>query len=354
MLGRLVRRMAGLAPPRHRELARAMAAELDAIADPAERARFALGAVAAIVRLALTRAGSSPAGAPDRFAATAPAGASHPGGSSMPELTTRRLLGRLAAAFAVSLASLTAILLANYAARQVPGLRANGAPAGSILQALVLAAPFTLALTIPMAVFLAVTWVFTRLGAEGVLAAAARERHGLHRLVVPVLGAAAVVSALTLVSNAEVVPRANARLEAIFGKARSASDRAMTVGQLRDAVRRASGADAAPRIAAYEVEIQKKFALAAACLVLALAGAAAAIRRPRGGFWLVLGAAALVFPGYYQLMIAGESLAERQVVSPVVGMWTANALLLVIGLVLVRAPGPEGPRRREEVLAIDG
>jgi lipopolysaccharide export system permease protein len=93
------------------------------------------------------------------------------------------------------------------------------------------------------------------------------------------------------------------------------------------------------RAAAYEVEIHKKFALAAACVVLALAGAAIALRFPRGGVGLVIGASGVVFTGYYLSLTAGESLAERLVIPPFVAMWMANALLLAIVLLLVRRPG---------------
>ena len=54
LLGRIVERIAKLSPPRHRELVRGMVAEIDSIADPAERRRFALGAIAAIARLVLS------------------------------------------------------------------------------------------------------------------------------------------------------------------------------------------------------------------------------------------------------------------------------------------------------------
>ena len=54
LLSRIVERIAKLSPPRRRELVRGMVAELDTIADPAERRRFALGAIAAIARLVLT------------------------------------------------------------------------------------------------------------------------------------------------------------------------------------------------------------------------------------------------------------------------------------------------------------
>jgi hypothetical protein len=59
LLGRIVERIAKLAPPRHRDLVRGLVAELDSIADPAEQTRFALGrfalgAIAAIARLVLS------------------------------------------------------------------------------------------------------------------------------------------------------------------------------------------------------------------------------------------------------------------------------------------------------------
>src|SRR5688500_10835003 len=153
----------------------------------------------------------------------------------MPNPATRQLLRRLAVAFAVSFVSLTALLLANFAAKQLRGV----AP-GTIVEALLLAVPFTAALTIPMSVFVAVLWVFTRLGAEGALAAARQERHGVRRLLAPVLGAAAAVAALTLVSNAQIVPRTNERLAAVLaGGAPERGDRMMTIGELRAAARSA-------------------------------------------------------------------------------------------------------------------
>jgi lipopolysaccharide export LptBFGC system permease protein LptF len=216
--------------------------------------------------------------------------------------------------------------------------------------------PHTLALTIPMAVFVAVSWVFTRLGAEGVLAAAQRERHGVRRLVAPVLGAAAVIAALTFVSNTQILPRTNARLAAVLaGAPRHLTDRTMTIGELREAARSArtdNGSDAAARAAAYEVEIHKKFALAAACVFLALAGAAIPLRFPRRGMALVIGASGLVFTGYYVSLIAGESLAERLVIPPLLAMWMANAFLLAIVLLLTWRSGRSRAAGVAESLAL--
>ena len=358
-LSHIVERMAKLSPPRYRELVRGMVAELDTIADPAERTRFALGAVAAIARLTLRGYSRTTFHAPGRFVGIGePEDGASLGGPPMSKLTTRQLLRRHTTPFTVSVASLTVLLLANHAVREVPQLSSRGVPAGAIAEVLLLALPHTMALTIPMAVFLAVSWVFTRLGAEGVLASATRERHGVRRLVVPVLGAAAVIATLTLVSNTQVVPRANARLAAVLeGTPRGLTDRTMTVGELREAARRArtaTGAEATARAAAYEVEIQKKFALAAACMVLALVGAAAAIRFPHGGVGLVLGASGFVFTAYYLLLVAGEAFADRQVISPLVAMWMANAFLLAVVLLLVWRPSRPGPTGGAETLAIGG
>ncbi len=97
--------------------------------------------------------------------------------------------------------------------------------------------------------------------------------------------------------------------------------------------------------AIYEVEIQKKFALPAACLVVALVAIAISLLIPRGGMGIVLGASCVVFGAYYLLIATGEMLATRLVVSPAVGMWGANALLLALALLAVgtsRATGTSG------------
>lgn len=320
-----------------------MLAELDAIVDPAEHRRFARGAIVAIARLGLAGLGASIVDALARFARP------YPRGLSM-KLTSQALLRRHATPFVISFAVLTLLLLANYAARLMPQLSARGASPGTLLEFVLLSLPHTVALSIPMGVFLAVAWVFTGLGREGVLESMRRQPHGLRRLIGPVLGAAAVVAALTFVSNTQVVPRANAQLGAvILGAPMRSTDRTMTLGELRAAAREAraaAGADAVGRALRYEVEIQKKFALAAACMFLALAGAATVIRFPRGGRGLVFASSGLVFTGYWLSLIAGESLADQRIVSPVLGMWMANAVLLgVVVLLLRRRPDTQRTSR---------
>ncbi len=346
-LGRMIERMARLAPPRHRELIRGMIAELDAITDPAEQARFALGAVAAIARLSLSRRVVGHEEPRE--------GASH-GDPPMSHLTSKQLLRRHVIPFVVSLAVLTTVLLANDVGRWAEQLSSRGAPEGTILEVLLFAIPHTIALTIPMAVFLAVSWVFTRLGTEGILDSARRERHGVRRLLIPLLGVATVVAAFTLVSNTAVLPRANARMVAVLeGAPQPPTARTMTIAELRGAAeiaRSEPGPESIARSAMYEVEIQKKFAISAAVLILALAAAAVAIRFPWGGGTLVLAGGNLAFIVYWLLLIGGEVLADEQLLSPLVAMWTANACFLAAALLLVWRATHAGPTRGSQTPAI--
>jgi lipopolysaccharide export system permease protein len=92
------------------------------------------------------------------------------------------------------------------------------------------------------------------------------------------------------------------------------------------------------RAARYLVEVHKKWALSLACFPFVLLAVALALRFPRGGMGLVIGGAMFVYAVFYVGLTAGESLADRGVISPVVAMWSSNAVLLLIatiGLVLV-------------------
>ena len=96
----------------------------------------------------------------------------------------------------------------------------------------------------------------------------------------------------------------------------------------------------------YGVEIQKKFSLAAACIVFVLVGAPIALRFPRGGVGLVIGVSFLVFAIYYIGLIGGESLANHNIISPFWAMWADNVIFLFVGLLLVSRMGREGVTTR--------
>jgi lipopolysaccharide export system permease protein len=89
----------------------------------------------------------------------------------------------------------------------------------------------------------------------------------------------------------------------------------------------------------YEIEIHKKFSLAAACLIFVLIGAPLAVRFPRGGVGLVIGVSLLVFALYYVGLIGGEALANEGKVPPFWAMWGTNVILTIVGLVLLLRMG---------------
>ncbi len=96
------------------------------------------------------------------------------------------------------------------------------------------------------------------------------------------------------------------------------------------------------RSATYEVEIQKKYAIATACLIFALVGAPVALRFQRGGVGLVIGMSVAVFTVYYIGLIGGEELGDRLIVSPFFAMWTPNVVFAIVGLIglwRIRKPG---------------
>ncbi|HEV8380443.1 MAG TPA: LptF/LptG family permease [Gemmatimonadales bacterium] len=89
------------------------------------------------------------------------------------------------------------------------------------------------------------------------------------------------------------------------------------------------------RAATYEVEIQKKLAISAACVIFALLGMPLAIRYPRGGVGLVIGVSLAVFSIYYVGLIGGEELGDRLIVPPFFAMWTPNLIFLIVSIPLL-------------------
>jgi len=446
---------------------------------------------------------------------------------------SRYLLRQHVAPLGFALAALTSLMLLNQIAKQFGSLVGKGLPWSVILEVFVLSVPFIVAVTLPMAVLVAVLHVFTRLAGDNEITALQASGVSVARVITPVLGGAAVVALLSFLWNDQVLPRSNHRLRTLqvdiqrkkpsftlkeqvinevvpgqfflraaridpnsnklkdvtiydLGDAERRriigadsgrmaytpggrdlyltledgdiqavnrtdptqfdrtffrtnrmrvagigntlertehdsykSDREMSICEMRGMValarreadragadadvavqndlRRLAGlvlvypapppyvADTAPvglychalrvpppaavsqaqsrptlitpaatvgeeqrrrsaeqRAAMYEVEIQKKYAIAAACIVFALVGAPAALRYYRGGVGLVIGLSVAVFTVYYVGLIGGENLGDRLIVGPFVSMWLPNLICAAVGAIgvwRIRKPG---------------
>jgi len=270
---------------------------------------------------------------------------------------SRAVLRRHLAPFGLAFATLTSLLLINQIAKQVPGLRSAGVPGSMILEVVMVSVPFIVAMTLPLAVLVAVLRVFTRLPSDPQVRLMAEAGVSVPRLVTPVLVAAACLTLVTFLWNDQVVPRSNHRLRTLLVDTRREAplrigndaykgDREMTIAELRQGARTAradaesaavTGADgvaqaARQRAAMYDVEVHKKLAIAAACLVFALFGAAVGLVVAGGGIWVVAAVSVAVYSLYYVGLIGGEELGDRLIVSPFFAMWTPNLILGVAGL----------------------
>jgi lipopolysaccharide export system permease protein len=87
-------------------------------------------------------------------------------------------------------------------------------------------------------------------------------------------------------------------------------------------------------IAKYEVEIHKKYSIPAACIIFILIGAPLGVMVKKGGFGVAASISLFFFLLYWAFLIGGEKLAERGFFSPFTGMWAANILLGIAGIIL--------------------
>ncbi len=127
-------------------------------------------------------------------------------------ILTRYLLRAHVAPFLFALIALTSILLVNTVARQLENLAGKGLPASAFVEVFGLSVPHVVALTLPMAVLVAVLYTFSQLTAENEITAMKASGVNLLRLLVPVLGAGVLLAVFMVWFNDQVLPNANHRL----------------------------------------------------------------------------------------------------------------------------------------------
>src|SRR5881397_1000042 len=128
---------------------------------------------------------------------------------------SRYLLRQHIAPLGFALAALTSLMLIQQVAKQLSGLLGKGLPTGVIVEVFVLSLPFIVAVTLPMAVLVAVLHVFTRLAADNEITALQAGGVSLTRLIAPVLGGATAVALLSFLWNDQLLPRTNHELRTL-------------------------------------------------------------------------------------------------------------------------------------------
>ncbi len=87
----------------------------------------------------------------------------------------------------------------------------------------------------------------------------------------------------------------------------------------------------AERRSRFQVEIHKKNSIALACLIFMFIGAPLGLSLRRGGLGASGALAVGIFLFYWVTLVQGEKLADRGMLSPWVGMWIANLVMIVAG-----------------------
>ncbi len=90
------------------------------------------------------------------------------------------------------------------------------------------------------------------------------------------------------------------------------------------------------KIRKFWVEVHKKFSLPFASVVFVLFGIPIAVMTRDRGYGTAFGLSFPIFTFYYVLLVGGESLADKGLVSPWFAIWFPNILLLILGAFLIK------------------
>ena len=128
------------------------------------------------------------------------------------KILTKYILKEHFAPLLFALSALTSLLLLNYIAKQFGQLVGKGLPWYVIAEFLLLSVPFTVAMTLPMAVLVSTLHAFSRMASENEITAIKANGIALQKLMVPVILAASVLTVTMVWFNDQVLPAANHRL----------------------------------------------------------------------------------------------------------------------------------------------
>jgi len=131
-------------------------------------------------------------------------------------LLPRYLLRQLIAPFCFSLAAATSLMLLNQIAKRFGALVGKGLPWSVIAEVFVLSVPFILAMTIPMAVLLAVLFAFSHLAADNEVMALRATGVSVPQMLRPLFIWGLAMSAVTFLFIDLVLPNSNARLRGLL------------------------------------------------------------------------------------------------------------------------------------------
>ena len=130
-------------------------------------------------------------------------------------LITRHILSALAAPFLWGIVALTGLLLLNQISELINQFGGKGLGLDVMLEAVVLALPALLTLTLPMAVLVSTLYAYSQLAADQEMVAMYANGISVWRMVRPALVATVAVAVVNFVLFDQIVPRSNIRFRAL-------------------------------------------------------------------------------------------------------------------------------------------
>jgi len=131
-------------------------------------------------------------------------------------LISRYLLRLHVVPFTFALSALTGILMVNQIAKRLKDLVGKGLPWNVIAEVFGLSVPFIVAMTLPMAVLVAVLYTMSRLTVDNELTALRAGGISLGSVARPLLIAGTLVAAFAFLFSDQVLPRTNHRLRTLL------------------------------------------------------------------------------------------------------------------------------------------
>ncbi|UCC24214.1 MAG: LptF/LptG family permease [Gemmatimonadales bacterium] len=127
-------------------------------------------------------------------------------------ILTRHLIRAHTGPFLFAVSALTGLLFLNAVAREMEKLAGKGLPWDVLAEFLVLSLPHTVALTLPMAVLVAVLYAFSEMAASNEITAMRAGGISPAKIMRPLLLMGALVASAMLYFNDQVLPESNHRL----------------------------------------------------------------------------------------------------------------------------------------------
>ncbi len=159
-------------------------------------------------------------------------------------ILTRYLIRAHLGPFFFSLSVLTGLLVINTVARRFEDLAGKGLPLSVIAEVFLLSIPYTLALTFPMSVLVAVLYAFSQLTADNEITALKASGVSLIRLLAPLIIGSVLLAGGMVWFNDRVLPEANHRLKNLLidigRKSPTLELREQVVNEIRAGDRRSS------------------------------------------------------------------------------------------------------------------